>query len=142
MTAFVLIPGAGGDASYWSRVRPLLEDAGHSAVAVDLPGPDPNAGLEEYVARAYFLHDVDLTGLPADVPDESEAVFGSRCTFTTWPSGLRVLVGADDRFFPPEFQVRVALDRLGVTAKLRPGGHLIALAQPKIVADYLLEKGD
>ena len=39
MTTYVLIPGAGGMASYWSRVVPLLEQAGHEAIAVDLPGP-------------------------------------------------------------------------------------------------------
>jgi pimeloyl-ACP methyl ester carboxylesterase len=48
MVAYVLIPGAGGAGSYWSRVVPLLEEAGHEAVAVDLPGPDPAAGLPEY----------------------------------------------------------------------------------------------
>ena len=36
----VLIPGAGGVAWYWSRLVPLLEQAGHAAVAVDLPGDD------------------------------------------------------------------------------------------------------
>jgi pimeloyl-ACP methyl ester carboxylesterase len=45
---FVLIPGAGGMASYWHRVTPLLTAAGHEAVAVDLPGDDESAGLPEY----------------------------------------------------------------------------------------------
>src|SRR5207302_2038227 len=45
---FVLLPGAGGSASYWSRVVPLLQQADHEAIAVDLPGPDPLAGLPEY----------------------------------------------------------------------------------------------
>ena len=45
---FVLIPGAGGTAWYWHRVVPLLRDAGHEAIAVDLPGDDPTAGLPEY----------------------------------------------------------------------------------------------
>jgi pimeloyl-ACP methyl ester carboxylesterase len=45
---FVLIPGAGGTAWYWHRVVPLLQDAGHEAIAVDLPGDDPAAGLPEY----------------------------------------------------------------------------------------------
>ena len=48
LVAYVLIPGAGGAASYWDRVVPLLEKAGHQVVAVDLPGPDPKAGLAEY----------------------------------------------------------------------------------------------
>ena len=45
---FVLIPGAGGTAWYWHRVVPLLRAARHEAIAVDLPGDDPAAGLPEY----------------------------------------------------------------------------------------------
>ena len=48
MASFVLIPGAGGVASYWSRVAPLIDAAGHKAIAVDLPGDDPRAGLAAY----------------------------------------------------------------------------------------------
>src|SRR5271169_5882311 len=47
---FVLIPGAGGTAWYWHRVVPLLQAAGHEAIAVDLPGDDPAAGLPEYAS--------------------------------------------------------------------------------------------
>ena len=52
MTTYVLIPGAGGEAWYWHLVVPLLEDAGHRAVAVELPASDPGAGLDAYVAAA------------------------------------------------------------------------------------------
>jgi pimeloyl-ACP methyl ester carboxylesterase len=46
---FVLIPCAGGAGTwYWHLVAPLLRQAGSEAVAVDLPGPDPDAGLAEY----------------------------------------------------------------------------------------------
>jgi hypothetical protein len=45
---YVLIPGAGGTAWYWHRIVPLLREAGHAAIAVDLPGDDPAAGLPEY----------------------------------------------------------------------------------------------
>ncbi len=48
MSTFVLIPGAGGAASFWYRVTPLLEVGGHEAIAVDLPGADESAGLPEY----------------------------------------------------------------------------------------------
>jgi pimeloyl-ACP methyl ester carboxylesterase len=48
MARFVLIPGAGGMASYWSRVVPELQERGHEAVAVDLPGDDERVGLPEY----------------------------------------------------------------------------------------------
>ena len=43
MATFVLIPGAGSDAWHWHLVSPLLEAAGHEAIAVDLPGA-PDAG--------------------------------------------------------------------------------------------------
>jgi pimeloyl-ACP methyl ester carboxylesterase len=48
VSTFVLIPGAGGAASFWYRVAPLLEAGGHEAIAVDLPGADESAGLPEY----------------------------------------------------------------------------------------------
>ncbi len=222
MSTFVLVPGAGGAAWYWSRVIPLLQRAGHEAVAVDLPGDDENAGLPEYarlvvaaigesddvvlVAQSlggftaplvrtrvaarelvfvnamipnpgetpgawwdntgwldaresaavaggygtefdlntYFLHDVPLEvsaeGEPYQRP-EANAVFESACDFVDWPViPIRVLTGAGDRFFPLDFQRRVALDRLGLEADVVPGGHLIALSNPEGVADYLLRR--
>jgi pimeloyl-ACP methyl ester carboxylesterase len=48
MTSFVLVPGAGGQAWYWHRVVPLLQERGHAAVAVELPAKDESAGLAEY----------------------------------------------------------------------------------------------
>ncbi len=50
MSRFVLIPGAGGAGWYWHLVVDLLRQAGHEAIAVDLPGDDPAAGLPEYTA--------------------------------------------------------------------------------------------
>lgn len=52
MTTFLLIPGAGGVAWFWHRVVPRLRDAGHEAIALDLPGDDPGAGLSAYVETA------------------------------------------------------------------------------------------
>jgi pimeloyl-ACP methyl ester carboxylesterase len=60
MTTFVLLPGAGGAAWYWHRVVPLLEAAGQTVIAVDLPADDENAGLAAYadlVVRAMGDHD-------------------------------------------------------------------------------------
>lgn len=204
----------------WSRVARLLAEAGHEAIAVDLPGDDETAGLSRYAelvvdaigsrsdvvlvagslggftaplvcervpvrelvlvnamipapgelardwwahtgaveaqeeaARAgghgpfdlatYFLHDVD-----AEIAAEGEAyqrseadiAFASVCDFKAWPAiRIRVLAGADDRFFPVGFQGRVARDRLGVEADVIPGGHLLPLVHPRLVADYLLQ---
>ena len=64
----------------------------------------------------------------------------THATFTAWPAiGIRVLVGQDDRFFPVGLQRRVARDRLGIEADVIPGGHLLPLVQPRLVADYLLQ---
>ena len=52
MTSFVLLPGAGSTAWYWHRVVPLLEAAGHEALAVDLPVGDESAGLDDYADAA------------------------------------------------------------------------------------------
>jgi pimeloyl-ACP methyl ester carboxylesterase len=49
-----------------------------------------------------------------------------------------LVAGADDRFFPVEFQRTLARDRLGREADVLPGGHLIALSQPAALASYLL----
>lgn len=48
MATYVLIPGAGGMAQYWSRVAPELRARGHDVVAVDLPADDDSAGLARY----------------------------------------------------------------------------------------------
>ncbi|HEY2297355.1 MAG TPA: alpha/beta fold hydrolase [Jatrophihabitans sp.] len=73
MSSFVLIPGAGGVAWYFSRLVPLLEQAGHRAIAVDLPGADETAGLPEYA---------DLVEQAAGVADDVVLVAQSLGGFT------------------------------------------------------------
>jgi pimeloyl-ACP methyl ester carboxylesterase len=64
VSTFVLIPGAGGTAWYWSHVVPQLQKGGHEAIAVDLPGDDESAALPEYtglvVEAVGGRHDVVL----------------------------------------------------------------------------------
>ena len=47
-TTFVLVPGAGGQASYWHLLVAELERRGHTAIAVELPSGDDEAGLDAY----------------------------------------------------------------------------------------------
>ena len=42
--------------------------------------------------------------------------------------GIHVLAGRDDRFFPIEFQRRVARERLGKEVQQVPGGLLVVLS--------------
>jgi pimeloyl-ACP methyl ester carboxylesterase len=220
MTTFALIPGAGGVAWYWHRVVPLLERAGHEALAIDLPGDDDKAGIHAYadivvdsigtrtgvtlvaqsmggftaalvssrmrlnrlvfvnamipnpgetagqwwtntgsdearVAAAkrdgysaefdmatYFFHD-----LPDEIVEqgaayernESKTAFSEAADFGAWPQiPIHVVVGRDDRFFPREFQTRLARERLVTAVDEIPGGHLVALSHPRELADRLL----
>ena len=65
MTCFVLIPGSGGTAWYWSRVAPLLVAAGHEARPVDLPGDDEMAGIRERLAE-FLTFDTEVLGISCD----------------------------------------------------------------------------
>jgi pimeloyl-ACP methyl ester carboxylesterase len=81
-----------------------------------------------------FLHDV-----PADVVaagaahqrEQSGGPFDDGWSLPAWPDvPVSVIVGGDDRFFPADFQVRLARERAGVEPLVLPGGHLLALADP------------
>jgi pimeloyl-ACP methyl ester carboxylesterase len=48
VSTFVLVPGAGGNASYWRELVAELEARGHEAIAVDIRQDDPALGLPEY----------------------------------------------------------------------------------------------
>ena len=97
---------------------------------------------EEIDLATYFLHDVppDLAAeMSTHARDEADIAFDEPCPFSSWPDvPTTVLAGRDDRFFPLEFQRRVARDRLGLDIIELPGGHLNALSQPDAVAGALL----
>jgi pimeloyl-ACP methyl ester carboxylesterase len=68
-----------------------------------------------------------------------DSLFETRFPLTRWPDvPTTVLAGRNDRFFPYEFQRRIARDRLGVEVEQLPGGHLLALSQPEALAARLL----
>ncbi|MGG7575973.1 alpha/beta fold hydrolase [Streptomyces sirii] len=97
----------------------------------------------DFDPATYFLHDVPTeiaaAGAEHERP-EADVAFGQPCAVERWPDvATRVLAAAEDRFFPPEFQRRVARDRLGIDADEVPGGHLVALSRPVDLADRLIE---
>lgn len=101
------------------------------------------AMTEEMDTMRHFFHDV-----PEDVareamamgePDQTGRPFDDPWPLTAWPDvPTRVLAGQEDRFFPPDFQRRVARERLGLAVELVPGGHLAALSRPRELAGALL----
>ena len=57
---------------------------------------------------------------------------------SAWPDvPTRVLAGRHDRMFPLEFQRRIARERLGLEVDAIDGGHMVALSDPRQVADRL-----
>jgi pimeloyl-ACP methyl ester carboxylesterase len=133
VNAMIPVPGETAGA-YWGNTG--AESA--RAQAAKERGYSPTFDL-----HTYFLHDV-----PEDVArageskqrSEAPIVFQQPCAFERWPDvPTHVVVGKDDRFFPNDFQVRVASDRLGKPVKQIPGGHLVALSNPRELSDTLLE---
>lgn len=103
-----------------------------------LLGLDP-ATLED--PRVIFGHDV-----PAELfaeagrrmRDQSSRPFADPWPLARWPDvPTRVLVGRQDRFFPPEMQRRLARERLGVAVDEVDGSHSAMLSRPEQVADAL-----
>jgi pimeloyl-ACP methyl ester carboxylesterase len=112
--------------------------------AVDARTSAAEAGgyATEFDPETYFLHDVPAqtasSGASA-VRDEAAVAFGQPCAIERWPDvPTLVLAGRDDRFFPLDFQRRVARERLGLDLNEVPGGHLAALAHPVELAERLI----
>jgi len=118
-------------------------NTGHAAAKQKQNLRDGRAADAAFDLQADFFHDVPPSvtqeAMAQGAPQQSETIFGSPCSFDAWPAvPTRVLVGQDDRFFPADFQQRVARDRLGIAADVIPGGHLVALSQPAELAGRLV----
>ncbi len=104
-------------------------------------GRDPDAGFDE---QFHFLHDFPPEVLQTlmssdDASPPAASLFQSGFALSGWPHlPTTVLAGRDDRFFPYEFQRRVAKERLGLEAEQLPGGHLLALSHPRPLVARLL----
>ena len=114
---------------------------GDAARANDLrAGRDPDAPFDPMTV---FLHDIppDILDwvMAAESQDPVDSLFAERFGLDRWPEvPTTVLAGREDRLFPLEFQVRVARERLGLEVEPLPGGHLLALSQPDVLAERLL----
>jgi pimeloyl-ACP methyl ester carboxylesterase len=97
---------------------------------------------KEFDMTTYFLHDVPHSVLrtgPEQQREEADIIFGDPCRFKHWPDiRIHVLAGRDDRFFPIEFQRRVARERLGKEVQQVPGGHLVALSNAEGLSERFL----
>ena len=132
-----MIPNPGETAGDWWANTGHAEAKRNHAVREGRPADAPFDPLTE------FFHDVPQPVIDEawaqGEPRQSNAVFASPCTFRTWPAvPTRILVSREDRFFPVEFQRRVARERLGIEVDEMPGGHLVALSQPDELSALLI----
>ena len=131
-----MIPAPGETPNEWWKTTRW--EAARVAAARD------NGYSEDFDLDTYFLHDVPPAVVAAGERhqrEEADLAFGQPCAFDRWPEvATTVLAGRDDRFFPLEFQRRIARERLGRETQSLPGGHLIALSEPGALAEALLAR--
>jgi pimeloyl-ACP methyl ester carboxylesterase len=89
-----------------------------------------------------FFHDVPARvtaeAMARGEPAQSMTPMSQPWPLPGWPDvPTRLLQGRDDRFFPAEFQRRIAGERLGLAPDEMPGGHLVALSRPAELAGRL-----
>lgn len=84
---FVLVPGAGGAASYWHLVQQRLSALGLESIAVDLPAADSSRGLPEYVEVI-----VDASRAQDDVVIVGQSLGGFSASWAADVVGPRELV--------------------------------------------------
>jgi len=102
-----------------------------------------NTGYESSGEEDVFYHDVSPE-LEAEAKrherGQSNRSMDEPWPLDAWPDvPTRVLLCRDDRMFPPDFQRRVARERLGTAPDEMDGGHYIALSRPRELAERLLE---
>jgi pimeloyl-ACP methyl ester carboxylesterase len=133
VNAMIPLPGETGG-EWWAATAQA--EASAAKAARDGRAHDPD-DLE-----TPFVHD-----LPADVAAalreqpfaQSARPFEDPWPLPGWPDvPTRALAGRDDRFFPADFQQRIAAERLGLDVEEIPGGHLVALSHPAELADRLV----
>ena len=131
-----MVPSSGESCGDW------WANTDHAQARGELAARDGRSLEDDPDLLDTFFHDVppDVTAeaMAMGAPDQSGTPFGQPWPLERWPDvPTRALVGRDDRFFPAEFQRRLLRERLGISADEMPGGHLVALSQPRELADRL-----
>jgi pimeloyl-ACP methyl ester carboxylesterase len=117
-------------------------------VAAMIPSPGErfdawwtNAGYEESGLDDVFYYDVPpplVAGAKQHVREEKARALSDPWPLDEWPqTPTRYLLCRDDRLFTPAFARRHARERLGIEADEMDGGHYIALARPRELAERL-----
>ena len=118
------------------------EATGHAEARAEQAARDGRSLTDDPDLLDAFFHDVPAQvraeAMAAGEPGQSGTPFAKPWPLDAWPAvPTRFLQAADDRFFPVEFQRRVVSERLGIALDEMPGGHLVALSRPDLLAERL-----
>ena len=116
------------------------------APMIPAPGEDgvewwKNTGYEDLGEEDVFYHDVPPE-LEAEARrrerDQAEKAMVEPWPLEAWPDvPTKVLLCRDDRMFTPDFQRRVARERLGIEPDEMDGGHYVSISRPRELAERL-----
>jgi pimeloyl-ACP methyl ester carboxylesterase len=100
---------------------------------------DPDAPWDDDVL---FYHDTPAELLAAvkarDDRGQTMRPFDTPNTWTAWQSVPRgAVVGALDRLFPLDFELRLCRERLGVEPRVLDAGHVMNLSRPRELVDAI-----
>jgi hypothetical protein len=141
--------------SFGAFTAPLVCDALEASLLVLVAPMTPTPGetgsdwwantghrfRDPFDPETIFAHDLpsDLRAeLPRHLRRQSDTPFRKPWPLSSWPSvPTRFLLCRGDRFFPADFQRRVARQRLGIVPDEMEGGHLAALARPAQLVERL-----
>jgi pimeloyl-ACP methyl ester carboxylesterase len=116
------------------------ENVGYAEASAELFAEyGPMSAWGDAELKEVFLNDVPPERAALAPPrEQGGGIFAT--PLTKYPTDLpaRSIGGDIDRFFPIEFQRRIARERLGVELDVIPGGHVVALANPEALAKQLL----
>lgn len=141
--------------SYGGFTAPLVADKLPVRLLVLLSAmvPAPGEPPRDWWDNTGYRETPDLSdeekfynGVPADIVaqapaherSQNSAEWNEAWPLDAWPAvPTKVLIARDDRFFPADFQHRIAVERLGITPDSIDGGHAVALSHPKELANRL-----
>lgn len=139
VNAMIPVPGETAGA-WWEHVDHA------SAVAAVVAEHGPLESWDAAAQVAIFLNDVEpaLAAESANhVGPPGAGIFSSPLEIDAWPDvPTRALAGRRDRFFPLEFQRRVARERLQIELDEIDSGHSPMLARPEELSSRLTAYAD
>jgi pimeloyl-ACP methyl ester carboxylesterase len=134
LNAMIPLPGETGNAWGSSTGSGAARREYHASIGLRPDEADDDASLYYHDLPAHLAAEA----LRRTWQGQSMTPMERPWPLSAWPDvPTRVLAGRHDRMFPLEFQRRIARERLGLEVDEIDGGHMVAMSNPREVADRL-----